>query len=124
MGQITRGEDFTDDQLNLFLGAIERLDFTIDPSTPGWVREEAAAYSRRNPKPSLRELRMFINHETLTSMGWDDPDDPRKMLHGALKMFYTLDWLEHLRRAAERGKQVAEIQLALKVKLTPNFTSP
>lgn len=121
MSRIVRSDDFSDEQLRSFLGGIERLDYFVPPGITKWVQEEAEAYSRPNPKPSIVELRQMIETSVQSSMGWDDPDQPEKMLHTALKSYYLIKWMEHLMRAAARRKSKLDPIVAAKVAFTPAF---
>ena len=116
MGKVVEPSDFSDEDLKVFLKDIERVNFKAQ-DVPDWVLAEAEAFAAENNKPEPGELRALIGATVNAAMGWDEPDDRRAMLHGALKAYYLTSWLDHL----HRGKHRVDLTKAYRVAFTPIF---
>jgi hypothetical protein len=123
MGRIVKGSDFSDKLLKEFVGSIERLDYTVRGRVPQDVIDLADRFAKPNPRPSPSELRDCVDHAVNEAMGWDDPDQPDKMLHSGLKIFYLLSWLDFLAKQQKGGLE-APLSQALQVAYTPVFKIP
>lgn len=118
MGREVRSSDFSDEELARVYDSIERLVWHVPPDAPPEIEREARAFADGRPRPTPGELREHIEHAVTVARGWDDPDNPRIMLHAAIKSYYLLSWLGHL---AERERHGLDLSLGYRVSFTPNF---
>lgn len=123
MAKEVQPSDFSDEQLQAFIDATDRLEWVIvgAEDVPGWISEAAEAFSKDWPRPSIDELRLHIQHAVTVARGWDDPDHPKVMLHSALKSFIILAWLDYLEHhpPSGEGPVPVDVKWATRVTFTP-----
>ena len=119
-----KSSDFSDEDFDRFFNRVTALKASVVGNPPQWIRREAEAFAKRNPRPDYDELRQHIDHSVAVARGWDHPWDRHEMFSMAVKSYYLLAWLNHLQQAVlndypERAR--LDLSYAYKMSFTPMF---
>lgn len=111
------GSDYTDQEVNGFFDSVRELKATaVAESPPPELMVAAREFAAGRPRPTPKDMRLYIDHAVAVARGWDHPHDKQLMFHTAVKTYYTLAWLDYIQAHEEK---VYDLTQALKVSFTP-----